>query len=493
MTAGSPLRPSGGYSGYLARAARRWPDHVGLRFEDQTWTYRALNDAADAAASRLAGAGIAAGTRVLMLLENGPEYLIGQFALARLGAVFVTPNPYWTDREIANAVRASQASAAIFAPRFAAVVADLRVAVPAGGLLAAHHQRHCTGRVINWDAPLYIPFSSGTTGLPKGVIHTTASLCGGVEQLRRHLGLSASDRLQIALPLCHIFGATMVAAAMSVGAEVTLFRRFDLEESLRHIKQGAVTVWPMAGTVARRLAECDDLHPDDFASLRFFIWGGSAVPVVLARELTARTGVGFLCSYGMTEAMMVAFNPVDRPDQWRLDSPGYATEGTELRINHLGELEVRGPSVARGYAGVSSAAFGDDGWFATGDLAAIASDGRLTIVERAKDMLKVAGFQVSPVEVEQELSAHPDVAEAAVVGRPDDRTGEAVVAFVVRTDPALSAEHLDSWLCDRLASYKRPRDYRFIESLPRTVGGKVRRGDLRTVVDPKPGSQPNSS
>jgi acyl-CoA synthetase (AMP-forming)/AMP-acid ligase II len=285
----------------------------------------------------------------------------------------------------------------------------------------------------------------------------------------------------MSLPLCHVFGATMSATALGVGAEITMFRRFDLDESLRHIRDAGVTIWPMAGAVAHRLAQRDDLHPADFASLRLFMWGGSAAPVEYATAITARTGVPFLCSYGMTEAMMVAFNPIDRPDEWRLDSPGYPTIGTELRLTESRELQVRGPSVASGYAvagGDDSAAFTADGWFHTGDLAELEPDGRVKILDRLKDMIKVSGFQVAPSEVENALLTHPLVTDVAVVGRPDDRTGETPVAFVVTTD-SVSIEALEAWLRQRVSKYKRPTSYVFVDELPRTVGGKLKRGELR--------------
>jgi acyl-CoA synthetase (AMP-forming)/AMP-acid ligase II len=303
--------------------------------------------------------------------------------------------------------------------------------------------------------------------------------------------MSSTDHIPIALPLCHVFAATMSAAALSVGAELTLFRRFDLDEALEHVAAGHVTIWPLAGTVAHRLAERDGLRRDDFSSLRYFMWGGSAVPVALADRITALTGVRFLCSYGMTEAMMVAFNPVDDPDRWRLDSPGYATHGTELRLTPAGELEVRGFSVAAGYVAAESPDFRPDGWFRTGDLATIDDDGRVRIVDRVKDMLKVSGFQVAPTEVESALQAHPDVDDVAVVGRPDERTGQAVVAFVVGRSVDGAALH--TWVGDRLATYKRPIDYRVLAQLPRTVGGKVRRKELRAWAAGDGAPQPISS
>ncbi|TAM65139.1 class I adenylate-forming enzyme family protein [Mycobacterium sp.] len=481
-------RYEGGYAGYLTRASARWPTRVGLQFEGQTWTYGALHAAVEAAADRLAAAGVAEGTRVALLVDNCPEYLIAQFALARLGAVFVTPNPYWTPVEIEQALAAAAATAAVYVSRFTDVAARLHIAVPTDSLLDAAPKRP-PSTAPSPGMPLYIPFSSGTTGLPKGVVHTVESLCGGVEQLRHHLRLSDDDRLQITLPLCHIFGATMSAAALSVGAEMTLFRRFNLDESLRHITDARVTIWPIAGAVAHRLAHRDDLRAEDFSSLRFFMWGGSAVPVDLAQKITNRTGVGFLCSYGMTEAMMVAFNPVNEPERWRLDSPGYPTEGTQLRITAAGELEVRGPSVAAGYVGTDSNAFLPDGWFATGDLVEIATDGRVRIVDRLKDIFKVSGFQVSPTEVEQVLLAHPDVDEVAVVAQPDQRTGEATVALVVSRAPGLTAEALHHWASTRLASYKRPREYQFVDELPRTAGGKLQRDRLSSQARETPTTQ----
>lgn len=479
----SSSESTGSYAAILEQAADRWPDRVGLRYDSQVWTYLDLVRASATAAARLAAGGITAGTRVLLLMENQPEYLIAQFALARLGAAFVTPNPYWTRGEIERAIIASDAAGAIYAQQHEGIARTLDYAVRVEDLLTATPDDTAEPRFADHqDEALYIPFSSGTTGLPKGVVHTGASLCGGVEQLVTHLALTDSDIIQISLPLCHIFGTTMAAAAIRVGAEITLFRRFHLEASLAHIRSAGVTIWPLAGAVAHRLVQRRDLRPEGFASLRYFMWGGSSVPVELARTITRRTGVDFLCSYGMTEAMMVAFNPIDRPDDWQLDSPGFPTIGTEVRLAASGELEVRGSSVALGYAGAPSDSFIDRGWFRTGDLATIAANGRITIVGRIKEMLKVSGFQVSPVEIEDVILTHPDVADAGVVGRSDDRTGEAPVVFVVRTSARLSGDDLAAWAAEHLASYKIPHDYHFVDELPRTAGGKLRRAALATRV-----------
>lgn len=470
--------PANGYAGYLARAAQQWPTRIGLHFEGMSWTYSRLQQAASATASRLADAGVTHGARVLLLMENRPEYLIAQYALAQLGAVFVTPNPYWTEVEITRAIDVSGATAAIYEPRFDWVATKVPCAVPVDVVGdGAAPQPPCVA--LDLADAQYIPFSSGTTGLPKGVLHSNSSLCGGVEQLRYHLGLSDTDRIPIALPLCHIFGSMVTAAAMSVGAPVTLFRRFDLDEALCHLHNDRPTIWPIAGTVAQRLAGRTDISAAEYSSLRYFLWGGSAPPSDLAAKLFAHSGIRFLCSYGMTEAMVVAFNPVDRPDQWQLDSPGYAALGNELSTGADGELLVRGPSVAGGYVGGSSEEFGADGWFRTGDLVQIESNGRLRIVDRLKDVLKVSGFQVAPAEIEAALISHPDVVDAAVVGRPDEAAGEIPVAVVVARRP-VAPEVLDSFLRPHVASYKRPREYRFADDLPRTPAGKLQRNAIRT-------------
>lgn len=468
------------------RAADRWPDRVALEFEDDQWTFAQFDRAVGRATTLLIEAGVRAGMRAVLLLENSPEYLVAQFALSRIGASFVTPNPYWTDNELTRALAPVGAHAVIVSDRHAHRADEHLVQLHAEQVRRALHDSRIPATRSagpgDLERELCIPFSSGTTGLPKGVVHTAASLSAGVAQLVRHLQLSSEDRLQISLPMCHIFGTSMSAAALAAGARITLFERFEFDRCLQHLRDGSVTVWPLAGAVAHQLAELPHLSREHVPALRFFMWGGSAVPRRLASTITDRTGVGFLCSYGMTEAFAAAFNPVGDPIQWRLDSPGFPTIGTEFRLGTDNEIEVHSPCVARGYISESSAdcdgPFGADGWFRTGDVGRVDPDGRLWIVDRRKDMIKVSGFQVAPAEVEYELMLHPAVADAAVIGRPDDRRGERVVAFIVPSGP-VSSEQILAALSGQLASYKIPRELVFVDDLPRTPAGKLQRAVLR--------------
>lgn len=465
------------------------PDGMALSYESCSLTHRDLDDAVAAAAAALIVAGVEPGDRVALLLESTPEYVVAQLAIARIGAAFVTPNPSWTPAETTRALAAAGTRATIVDDDHRVHVAGDVAVIPVDAVTVTPRgdaQRLTTVAAVPDDSALFIPFSSGTTGFPKGVVHSRASVRGAVAQLITHLDLSDADSVQVSIPLCHIFGTTMTLAALASRARLHLFRRFDFASCLQQVRDDGVTVWPLAGAVADRLLQLDDLGPQYFPELRFFMWGGSAVPRDLARRITATTGVGFLCSYGMTEAMMVAFNPVDRPDDWRLDSPGFATAGTRIRIAADGEIEVVGPSVATGYAlsddPASSAdeqsAFTPDGWFRTGDIGRLDADGRLWITDRKKDMIKVSGFQVAPTEVESALLSHPAITDAAVVSIPDARTGERIVAYVVAPD-GVAVDDVAHHLADRLATYKRPRDLIVVDALPRTAAGKLQRARLR--------------
>lgn len=474
-----------------------------LRFGAQQWSYDELDGLVDEAAAAYRKAGAATGDRAMILMDNRPEFVIALIALTRIGVAVCTPNASWTRHELEPIIDDLVPRWILCDSEHAWAERGASTKLPTPATVARPTAKPPTDLELPSDAEIYLPMSSGTTGRPKGVRHTVGSLVGGVCQIAHHLGLTHTDRVQVSVPLCHLYGATMTLAALSVGATVTLFRRFDLDACLDTVEAQGSTVVTLAGPVLHRLAERDDLAERDLSSLRYFMWGGSAIPTAAAQSVTAATGVGFLLSYGMTEAVALAFNPVDQPQEWSLTSPGSPTIGTAWRIagggRGPGELEVASIGVATGYATPQNdSPWLPEHWFHTGDIAVIDGDGdeaKLAIVDRAKDMIKVSGFQVSPVEVEQTIAAAPGVVDCGVFAVPDERRGQAVIAVVVADpgdgpdspavagSPAGLEASLRTWADERLASYKRPAAYVFADDLPRSPSGKLLRRRLATECE----------
>jgi acyl-CoA synthetase (AMP-forming)/AMP-acid ligase II len=273
---------------------------------------------------------------------------------------------------------------------------------------------------------------------------------------------------------------------------VRLHRRFDLDAVLGAIGTDAITLEMAVAPIALAMAEHPRLEDFDLSSLRYIMWGATPVTESVAQRVTARTGVGWLPAYGASEVPVIACNPVDRPRDRRLDSVGLAPDGVELRVVDLvsgalveprahGEIQVRAVSTMAGYlpAEETAAAF-DDGWYRTGDIGWLDDDGWVHITDRAKEMIKVNGFQVAPAEIEAVLHGHPDVADCAVFGLVDERSGEVPVAAVALVaGGAVTEEDLQALVARDLATYKQLRSVMFVDAIPRLPSGKVLRRILR--------------
>ena len=335
-------------------------------------------------------------------------------------------------------------------------------------------------------------FSSGTTGLPKAVRHTHASIGHATEHWRTVLGLGPDDRFQVATPPSHILGLLNLLTAVAAGATVRLHRRFDLEEVLLRIGDEQMTLEMAVAPIALAMANHPRLEQYDLSSLRYIMWGATPVTESVARTVTERTGVRWLPAYGASELPVISANPVDRPEAWRLDSAGVPPPGVELRIADLesgkvlgfaevGEIQVRSASVMRGYLPDADTADAfADGWYRTGDVGWLEPEGWVHLTDRSKEMIKVSGFQVAPAEVEAVLYRHPAVLDCAVFGVADARTGEAPVAAVkVDPDQTLAEGELQQLVADSLATYKQLRDVVIVDEIPRLPSGKVLRRTLR--------------
>jgi len=333
-------------------------------------------------------------------------------------------------------------------------------------------------------------FSSGTTGMPKAVRHTYGAFATAVGHWRNALGLTETDRLQIVTPPSHILGLLNIATVLDCGGWLRLHRRFDVDSLLAHIESDHITVEMAVAPIALAIASHPGLERYDLSSLRYVMWCATPVTESVANEVTRRTGVSWVTAYGASELPVLTCNQLAGA---RLDTVGRAVPGVELRTlsletgdplpaGEVGEIVAQSNSVMAGYlpAEDTAAAF-LDGWYRTGDVGYIDADGWVHITDRAKEMIKVRGFQVAPAEIEAVLHGHPAVKDCAVFGVPDPADGETVVAAVevARTGAQVEADELIALVGRRLASYKRPSRIVFVPEIPRLPSGKALRRVLK--------------
>ncbi|MCD2515318.1 AMP-binding protein [Massilia sp. G4R7] len=439
---------------------QRHPPHAPALVDNgRTWTYGELRDEAERRAAWLRGLGVRAGDRVMLVSENCAAQVALLFAVARLDAWSVNVNARLSEGELA-AIRAH------CTPR--------RVihATPAGltaGPLDAHAVPESDGAGI-----AALVYTTGTTGNPKGVMLSHASLLFVAATSSRLRGLVPNDRAAGVLPISHVYGLTSVLlGTLYAGACLHLAPRFDAAVLLAQIRAGELTIVQGVPAMYARLLALAGTEPVA-SRLRFCYAGGSPLDPGLKRAVEAMFGLPLHNGYGLTESAPTVC-------QTRLDAPradtsvGHSIPGVEVRIEGNGELWVRGPNVMAGYYRdpvQTAAVLRPGGWLATGDIAEMGEDGALFIRGRLKELIIRSGFNVYPPEVEAALNSHPAVLQSAVVGRPVADGNEEVVAFVEARE-AVDAAGLQAWLVTRLAPYKRPARIVFMETLPASPSGKV--------------------
>jgi acyl-CoA synthetase (AMP-forming)/AMP-acid ligase II len=487
--------------GELARAADRFGDRAAVLAGEAQWSFRQLDEASNAVAAHLGRTGVGAGDRVAVMMANRVEFISTVYALSKLGAAAVLISPAWKSAEVAHAL-------ALTGPVHA--VADGEAAPLLTGLLGPEgvtdlddpafdlpEARGTAGPPPTDAVEAVLVFSSGTTGLPKAVRHTQHSIGCATAHWVSALGLGPDDRFQVATPPSHILGLLNLLAAVSAGATVRLHRRFDLDEVLSRIVSEKMTLEMAVAPIALALANHPRLESYDLSSLRYIMWGATPITESVAALVTERTGVRWLPAYGASELPVISANPVDRPDDWRLDSAGLPPAGVELRVadldsgdvlaaGEIGEIQVRSASVMSGYlpAEDTAEAFAD-GWYRTGDVGWLEPDGWVHLTDRSKEMIKVNGFQVAPAELEAVLFGHRAVLDCAVFGVADARAGEVPVAAVL-LDPAhpVADGELQRLVADSLATYKQLRHVVVVDEIPRLPSGKVLRRVLRDQWTP---------
>lgn len=434
----------------------------------RTVTYDELGALADAAATRLRRRGVGPGSVVELRLPNSIDFAVALLAVSRTGAAACLVGHSLIDAEASRL--------ATLAGVTHRVEPDDLAPGPADDFAPADP-----------DSVAAIPFSSGTTGLPKGVELTHRSITANAVQFNAALaasGIGEGTRVAAPLPFSHIYGLnTLLLSSLAAGRHVFTAARFDLAEFVRAHRGHAIELSFIAPPIALALANSPAIDPADFAACAHMVCGAAPLDEALARRVEDRIGTVMLQGYGTTESSPVSH--VGIAGRSNPGTIGFAIPNTEFRVvdlgtgaelpdGHDGELQVRGPQIMRGYLhnpkATSNAIVG--GWLRTGDIARVNPDATVTVVDRAKDVFKYHGFQIAPAELEALMLTHPQIDDVAVAER-----GGVPKAFVVKQGPLDEAQVME-WVAARVAAYKKVRAVAFVDAIPRNAAGKILRKDL---------------
>jgi long-chain acyl-CoA synthetase len=499
----------------LSETARSSPGRPAALFAGGQLTYRELDQASDRLAASLAVAGVRPGDPVALQLPNIPQFLVSYFGILKAGGVVVPLNVMLRAPEVAFHLGDSGARILI---TWAGVLAEAAKGAEAAGLDQIYAVGHADGsgaagsgevvpfeRLLDVHVPHFtmatreptdtaiIVYTSGTTGRPKGAELTHIQLYMNADIPGRLFDVSPDDVVITVLPLFHVFGlSSILDICVRFGATMSLLPRFTPAAVLTAIERDRATIFEGVPTMFADLLSQPDLDSYDLSSLRIAISGGASIPSPVLDAFEERFGLFILEGYGMTEtASTITFNPsaaerraysVGKPI-WGTQTQVWGDDGRPLPAGpeHVGEIVTRGLHVMKGYLHnpeATAKVFTGD-WLHTGDLGYFDEDGFLFIVSRKKELIIRGGYNVYPSEIENVLLSHPAVAEAAVVGIPDPRLGEEVMAVVIQ-QPAMELleSELVSFCRQRLAAYKCPRVYQFRVELPKNSLGKVLKDEL---------------
>lgn len=506
---------------FLRRAARRWPDAIGLAWGDRTWSWGALDARVDAMAAALAARGVAKGDRVLVQARNGNQLFESMFVCFRLGAVWVPTNFRQTPAEVAYLANASGASALICGTEFPdhaaairAAAPDLRLVVEIGGsafgldydaLVAERAGQGAPTADVEHDDPCWFFFTSGTTGRPKAAVLTHGQMAFVITNHLCDLmpGTNEADASLVVAPLSHGAGIHQLAQ-VAAGAKTVLTggTRLDPAEVWSLVERWRITNLFTVPTIVKLITEHPAVAAHDHASLRHVIYAGAPMYREDQKRALRALGPVLVQYFGLGEVTgnITVLPPCLHAAE---DGPGVKvgtcgfertgmqvqiqdTDGRELEAGETGEICVCGPAVFAGYYDnpeANAAAF-RNGWFRTGDLGHLDPEGFLFITGRASDMYISGGSNVYPRETEEKLLKHPAIAEAAILGVPDPAWGEVGVAVcVARPGAEIGEAELIAWLAGEVARYKLPKRVFFWDALPRSGYGKITKRAIREGLE----------
>ena len=472
----------------------------------RSYTYGALADGIRRVAAGLHARGIRKGDVVGLVSPNIPEFAIVFFAVVQIGAICSTVNPIATAEEIGAQFADSEAVCLFTIPamvekcqvasRLASTVRELYVI----GDSDVDGTIPFTSLWMHGDVPpdvdidpatdvAALPYSSGTSGIPKGVMLTHRNIVANLAQMASAQFLSEDDTLVGVLPFFHIYGMSVImGGALVLGATIVSMPRFELESFLQLLQDHKVTIANVVPPIVLALAKHPVVSKYDLSSLRRIFSGAAPLGGDLARQCATRLNVSVRQGYGLTETSPVTHSHPMESDVEKLESVGPPVVNTECRLvsaetdedvrpGERGELWIRGPQVMKGYFNKPEATamcMTPDGWFKTGDVAVMDELGWFAIVDRVKELIKYKGLQVAPAELEAILLSHPDVTDAAVIPVPDDDAGEIPKAYVVARVP-LTADAVMQFVAERVSPYKKVRQVEFVDTIPKSASGKILR------------------
>lgn len=478
------------------------------------FTFKELNDRSNRLANGLLASGLQKGDRVGLLLMNSVEFMESFFAIAKAGGVVVPLNWRLVADELEFILKDSGVQTLIFDNEFAETVADLEGRGDKTEInqwlhvLGGASEHACQPFAVSYDAycaasatdeptcgaedddMLYIMYTSGTTGLPKGVVHTHSTAMWGVLTIHATADYQGDERYIACLPMFHVGALTPLTINAYHGATTYVMRSFDPVAAWECVQREKITSGLMVPAMLNFMVQVPHFENYDWSSVRWFMTGAAPVPVALTQQFQ-EMGIDVTQVYGLTETcgpscLMDSVNAVRKPES--CGKPFFFTEvkvadsdGNELPIGEAGEMLVRGKHVMREYWNRPDATADTlvDGWLRTGDVGVMDDEGFFAIQDRIKDMIISGGENVYPAEIESVLQSHPGISEAGVIGQNSVRWGESPLAVVVKTDPTLTADEILAFCQDKLARFKQPKAVEFTDIIPRNPSGKILKRVLR--------------
>lgn len=487
--------------------AREFDDKLALIEGDtgRSLTYRQLLDASERVAAGLARAGVRPGEAVALSMPNSIDFALAWFGCLRAGAWVVPMNPLYTADEMRHQIRDSTARFLIAGAGYARELSSEVDAVfteGEGWSGVMESQGPPPDVHISPDDFAALPYSSGTTGKPKGVILTHANICANIRQTIPVAAMQPADVMVNMFPLYHAAGLnSFLNSLLSIGATVVLMRRFDLEGWLGLIEKYRGTLIMMPPPVVVAVAKSSAWERFRLDSVRAAGCGAAPLGADMQRAFEERTGLVLRQAWGMTEGTAIlSCDSLDR-NQRRLGSCGRLAPSMEAKVVDIaterelgpgesGEVWLRGPNITQGYwrqPQATADTLVGDGWMRTGDIGYLDSEGYIYLLDRMKELIKYNALQVAPAELEDIIQSHPAVLDAAVVGAPDESAGEIPMAFVMRRSGMnVDAAELMAYVAARVAPYKKIRAVEFIDAIPKNPSGKILRRVLKDRVRARP-------